>query len=132
MRQGQSCVDDGNGGCVYCGVAGTCDVALGGALDAELPVINDLLFCDDGLLVPTAESSIGYNAGTTVVRSKNKSAAAQRQQDAATAKFDAHRRRMQASQIINAAHIKTLETPHTLLDPQEHLTKACCELATRA
>ena len=127
-------MDDGNGGCVYCGVASTCDVVLGGALDEELPVCDDLLFCDsdDGLLVPTAESSIGCNAGTPVVqrRSKQKSAAAQHQQDAATAKFDAHRRRMQASQMINAAHVKTLETPHTLLRPNEHLTKAYCELAT--
>ena len=87
---------------------------------------DDLPFCDsdDKLLVRTG--------GVAVVqrRFQQKSAAAQRQQDAAMAKFDAHRRRTQASQIINAAHVKTLETPHTLLGPNEHLTKACCELAT--
>ena len=117
MHQGQSC-----------DVAGACDVVPCCALDEQLPVCSadDLPFCDsdDKLLMRTG--------GVAVVqrRFQQKSAAAQRQQDAAMAKFDAHRRRTQASQIINAAHVKTLETPHTLLGPNEHLTKACCELAT--
>ena len=99
-----------------------------GALDEELPVCSadDLPFCDsdDQLLVCTG--------GTPVVQRRlpKKRTAAQRQQDAAMAKFDAHRRRMQALQIINGAHVKTLATPLTLLGPNEHLTNACCELAT--
>lgn len=131
------CVDDNDGGCIYCGVRGTCDqIAMGAGAGASSSSssgrgdsfgASDYSYCSPHFFGGHGYGGHGGGGGGIDRRHFNeKSKAAQKREDAAKDQFDAHRREQQALQVIDSEHVQqALKEPTTLLQPAEHLTAPC-------
>ena len=129
------CVDDNDGGCIYCGVRGTCDqIAMGGGASSSSSSgrgdsfgASDYSYCSPHFFGGHGYGGHGGGGGGIDRRHFNeKSKAAQKREDAAKDQFDAHRREQQALQVIDSAHVQqALKEPTTLLQPADHLTAPC-------